>query len=81
MKYKKELSKLHYEVQDLYHKLGDDYKKKFNLRRKLDIQLLTVWAFHNDYLCKYLTARATFKGVDDAFKALMEKWESKYSNG
>ncbi len=42
MKYKKELSKLRFQAQDLYHKLDDADKKKFNLKRKLDRQLLTM---------------------------------------
>ena len=81
MKYKKELSKLHIQVQGLYHRLDDDDKKKFNLRRKLDRQLLTMLAFRDDYYRKYERAKQSLELFDSAFKKTIKKWESKYSNG
>lgn len=81
MKYKKELSKLHFEAQDLYHKLDDDYKKKFNLRRKLDRELLTMIAFQPERQNQYEMEKLSYEMFNNALNKTMDKWESKYLNG
>ena len=81
MKYKKELSKLRFQAQDLYHKLDDADKKKFNLKRKLDKQLLTMMAFLPERQNQYEMEKLSYEMFNDALDKTIDKWESKYSNG
>ena len=81
MKYKKELAKLHFQAQDLYHKLDDVDKKKFNLKRKLDKQLLTMMAFLPERQNQYEMEKLSYEMFNDVLNKTIDKWESKYSNG